>query len=1578
MHSSPSFILGFVIVRLNSIESSCGLEGEDAPGCTYRFSQSSTPGVVDVSPLHGSTLDAEAPVIRIVVAGWDGSKSDSEVYFGAHQCDVNFTKRLVLPCPECGKGHCISNVLKADMAELAGGPEESAVACHCDSGWYGQNCDKNCTCVYPGSISCNDGAKGDGTCTCENLHNGTNCELCDTIDKPAAAMDLESARLATIPLAQDSTPFKGSCISRFFLTWVFPLLQRSVQCEKLQASELFDVEPAAMPEVLQPAFQKQWCAQVKGGRRRRGWQLMKVLWNLHVPSLRWLWLLRLVQALLDFSFPLFLNKLVKFVEKDDSTTFEGLLLSLALFSAQALSALVDASASIGLQSCGLRIRSSLIASIFRKVILLRQDSMLSFSSGKLNNMITTDVDKARRALRQIHVLLLTAPLQVAISIVALHSLMGASVFIGLSWMGFVILLNPAMMYIMNRFEDAQQAKTDERVRKATEVISSINVIKCYGWEEPATANVEAARRAELLALWKLYCVFTCFEAIWSSIVPCCTALMFASYSWLYPDKSITAAQAFTAIALLNMVQEPLFTIPWVLNLIVEAYVAAKRIEGLFFLKESQLQGIEGIVSFLPEVEEDTSIDVSNELLDARTAIVFDKASFTWEEGDSDEGAFTLQELMFKVPKGALVGVVGATGAGKSSLLQALLGEMPRKETSGPAQVSRQKPVSFTPQQPWIFNATVRQNILFGEPFSEAHYTECIRCCNLDQDFEQLAAGDQTKVGEKGIALSGGQKARVCLARACYRLHSSSIFLLDDPYSALDAHVAKSVNERAVLGLLGKKTRIVAMNRLVLMRTRAKEPAVCQFTNGSAMKLEFASQCDLLLVLEDGKISSMGSYEELQRSSATLKALLTAQGIGVDSAENADLPQAPILGRAISAQSAGSIDIADRLLMTMHGRAVQSPTGPLDIDEELDHVALGNKCMVSEVQYKILTLRQELQEKKPTRLQESSDEADAEPQEEEERATGQVSREVFFYYLRSMGGCKVVSLLVSLYVGSEILNLLLPIWLAIWTAGVSGTIATHATSHYLSIYVILSVIVVITMTLRDLCGNIYGFRAARNLHAAMFESVLRAPMSFFQDTPQGRIINRFSKDMSEIDKDVIWQMIYTFVPVLGVLGNFAMVGGIAYFALIAFLPAFWLYYLLWKYYNKAVLDVKRISKVQSSPVYDHFNNLCRENAISVVRAFRQAEQQCLTSDAFIVDQQKPDYSQMYLSQWFSLRIDHLGCLLLLFVSLFVTLGRETLIKASAAALVLNFAGECTGSIESLIGQIAEFGMAFNCVERVKFYATQLPQEAARIGETRPPPGWPSQGILQVKNLQVRYKEDLPLVLKGLTFSTNAGERLGVVGRTGAGKSSLLLALLRIVEPELGSDLQLDGQDLLKLGLQDLRRAIAMIPQEPVLFQESLRYNCDPFDEHSSEKIWIALEESQLAPWVRERGEDSACPEEQLEKLLALEIKEGGQNLSVGQRQMVAIARAVLRQSKLVVLDEATAAIDAQTDAQIQLAIRRCFENATSLTIAHRLQTILDCDRIMVLAQGEIVEFAPPGELRAKESGVFRSMLEIAED
>jgi len=1373
----------------------------------------------------------------------------------------------------------------------------------------------------------------------------------------------------------------NSCRSALF-TWVFPLLQRAAERGRLETQDIFLLGAEADPGEVYRRFVEKWRQQLpryapapapRAAGPKRGRLLLRVLGMVHFPTMWWLWLGRLSQAVLDFSFPFFLNRITAFVEDETQPVWKGIALPLAFLALQVATVVIDTNVSCGMETVGLRIRSSMITAICHKLLVLRQDALVNFSTGRLNNMITTDVDKAKRVVRFIHILL-TAPLKIVIGLTSLYSLVGASIFVGLGWMAIVILLNPILMAMASKLEDRQQSKTDERVRKATETISAIQVVKCYAWEGPAQAKVDEARRIELLAMWRLYCLYMIFGGLWSSVIPITTTVMFASYSLLNPTKPLQAGQAFTAMALLSMVQEPLFSIPWVLNLTVEALVAAKRLERLLFLPEVQLPCVANVGSFCPPTDAsargggqsadnaETSGAALNETSflnesSPNTVLQFEGHNFEWprqprrrdagedgaevQDDDPDEddvavgrgdGAdaegsrvtseFRLTDLQFSVPRGKLVAVVGATASGKSSLLQAILGEMPLgNDGSLAAFVRRSKPISFAPQQPWIFNATIRDNILFGESYVEQRYAECIRCCELEKDLALMKSGDLTKVGEKGIALSGGQKARVCLARAAYRQNSSSIFLLDDPYSALDAYVAKKVHEEAVQGLLAKKTRVVATNRL-----------------------EFVASCDIVLVLDGGRVVAVGTFDEVQSRCEVLRTLLTAQGVELaTAAEDNEEASEPLLQRQLSRATSG-------------GSAVSGEEVKVTVEDESNFAEEENEDL------------------------------------QEARATGQVKKEVVLYYLKMMGGCKTTTFLATLYLMSEIINLALPLWIAAWTA---REVASNELTFYLVVYVVISVASVFFMTVRDMAANSFGFRAARRLHAVMFAAVLRAPMSFFQDTPQGRIINRFSKDMSEVDKELVWQLIYTVVPVLSVIGNFAMVGFTAYLSLLAFLPAFWFYYKCWKFYNRAVLDLKRISKVTSSPVYDHFNNLCRENAVSIVRAHYQVDRECRINSRLISEQQRPEYSMMYVEMWFCMCSENLGCVLIFLVALFVSMARGHLVSAPTAALALTFAGECGGSIQGLIGQMAEFGMAFNCVERVREYATELPAEAALITSRRPTSGWPTSGVLEVANLHLRYRPGLPLVLKGISFTTTAGERLGIVGRTGAGKSTLLLALLRIVEPDEGSRICLDGEDILALGLQDLRSAIAMIPQDPVLFQESLRYNCDPFSQHGAGDVWESLEEAQLAPWVASRAGPSEGGEEgteqsngavpapgqprrpdNIEKLLRYQIKEGGQNLSVGQRQMVAIARAVLRKSKFVVLDEATAALDAATDAAIQLAIRRCFLGATTLTIAHRLRTIKDSDRILVLAAGEIAELGSPSELRDREDGIFRGMLEEA--
>lgn len=1371
-------------------------------------------------------------------------------------------------------------------------------------------------------------------------------------------------------------PYQGSVLSKLFVSWVFPMLERSFVAEQLSTQDLFELTPEAKPQPLFDKFHATWQKEVtrlglgpqlgppSDSRRSEGRTLLWALMVLHWGSLRVLWFGRISQVLLDFSFPLFLYQLVAFIGDPSQPVWKGLLYATILFLCQGLSVLIDNNVSIGGQNLSCAIRSSMVTAIFKKVVILRQDSLLRFSTGRLNNMISTDVNKARRCVRFIHILLFTAPLRLIIGFWALWKLMGWAIVIGISWLLVVLVLNQPIMYYANKLEDKMQSFTDERVRRVTEVVSAIQVVKCYAWEGAATEKVKEGRRKELGAMWKQTLLWTCVEGLWQSVVPITTAIMFTSYSIIYPEHPLTAEQAFTAASLLSQVQDPLFGIPWVLNLIVEAKVAAQRLERLFLMPEAHLPATACIGSFCNshpsiETEEDSRKTGSSNL-----AVNFQNANFMWprapKEDEDNEGRgssqqtpsgtpdaqaaedtiprattsgsismgpieFRLADINLQIPKGCLVAIVGSTASGKTSLLHALLGEMPQIPSAdggeGFAMVMRNKPLAFAPQQPWVFNGTIRQNILFGEAFAEKRYLECVRACDLEKDFSLLKLGENTKVGEKGIALSGGQKARVCLARAAYRQAASSLFLLDDPYSALDAHVAKKVHEELVCGMLKGKTRVVSTNRL-----------------------EFCSSCDMVVVLDWGKIEAIGRYEDLRASSATLKALADAQGLqDVSQAEKPvdekretpTLPPPNALSRAVSAKSSGSEgDQAD------------------PDDEGHGH--------------------------------------GAEDELEESREVGNISKEVMRYYLRALGGAPVGILLASNFLGAEALSLAMWFWMAQWT---HEKPEGKDLQYYVRVYLIISSCYVLLSTTQSAFANLFGFRAARRLHELMFASILRAPMSFFQDTPQGRIINRFSKDTSEIDREIVWQVVATVVPVLSVLGNFAMIGAVVWISVVMFLPAFYIYYWLWKHYNKTALELKRISKVLSSPVYDHFANLCRENASTVVRAMWQVDRQCKVNNDLLAEQQRAEYSENFLEGWFQMRVEHLGCVLVFLVSTLVVLGRDH-IPDWAAGLALTFAGECSGSIQSLIGQLALFSMAFNCVERVMEYATKLPAEAAPATEQCPPEHWPSHGVLVVRNLRLRYRPQLPLVLKGLTFTTSAGERLGVVGRTGAGKSSLLLALFRLTEPEPGSEVVLDGQNLLRMGLTQLRKGLAMIPQEPVLFQETLRYNCDPFNQYSAQEIWTALEEAQLASWLRDRSAtpssassmspmdlESASPRTptsaELEEMLSMDIKEGGQNLSAGQRQMVAIARAVLRQSKLVVLDEATAAVDAATDAAIQLAVRRCFHGATTLTVAHRLQTILDSDRVMVLEQGEVAELDTPAELLKIEGGLFRGLVEETE-
>eukprot|EP00930_Biecheleria_cincta_P029371 TRINITY_DN20442_c0_g1_i1.p1 TRINITY_DN20442_c0_g1~~TRINITY_DN20442_c0_g1_i1.p1 ORF type:complete len:772 (-),score=127.74 TRINITY_DN20442_c0_g1_i1:1312-3594(-) len=648
------------------------------------------------------------------------------------------------------------------------------------------------------------------------------------------------------------------------------------------------------------------------------------LWEVHARSVILLNSLWAVRQVLSFCDPFFVNRLITYAGDESASVAYGLLLAACFFLSRLTYISVENNGIIFQETLGQKMKTSLVAVVFRKTLLLRQDSFLSFSTGKMNNMITTDVDKTKQFMNYSDGLV-TAPLRFIIAATALHAFFGSALWLALAFMILFGFVNQPFMQKSSKLNTDLQKKTDERVRLVGETLSAIEIVKCYAWEEAARKKVEDARKLELDGLWRVNLVNTGLEAVNTSIMPLTLLCLFASYTLLYPDHPLTAAQTFTAVNLMEMLQGVFQQIPWIVTNLIEAKVASKRLQHLLLLPETTLPSTAELPSYcilppraLPLNEDMESLAVSS-ASDKNYAVSLVETCYAWpprakqddeeelpaprccsrawwgallgnpsqEEQDAELGTCAMESGQtkwtasfklqigkdsegFNIPAKSLVAIVGSTSSGKSSILQAVLGEMPSVGTSCVAKVNHSEPIGFVPQHSWIINGTARDNILFGAPYNAKKYDETVQCCDLVSDFDKLSNRDLTLVGEKGVGLSGGQKARLCLARAVYRRGDCSLFLLDDPYSALDAHVAQRIHSEVVCKMLKSCTRLVATNRL-----------------------EFVSSCDIVVVVEDGKIQGMGSYEMLRSSCTALQRLLK---IKQDDMQNM---QAPALQRSSS-------------------------------------------------------------------------------------------------------------------------------------------------------------------------------------------------------------------------------------------------------------------------------------------------------------------------------------------------------------------------------------------------------------------------------------------------------------------------------------------------------------------------------------------------------------------------------------------------------------------------------------------------------------------------------------------------------
>ncbi|XP_040163170.1 multidrug resistance-associated protein 1 isoform X11 [Anopheles arabiensis] len=889
-------------------------------------------------------------------------------------------------------------------------------------------------------------------------------------------------------------------------------------------------------------------------------------------------------------------------------------------------------------------------------------------------------------------------------------------------------------------------------------------------------------------------------------------------------------------------------------------------------------------------------------------LLIENGVFSWGGEET-----TLKNINVRVEKNQIVAVVGTVGSGKSSLLSAFLGEMDK--ISG--RVNTLGRIAYVSQQAWIQNATLKDNILFGKPMDQRRYARVIEACALKPDIEMLPGGDMTEIGEKGINLSGGQKQRVSLARAVY--NDADVYFLDDPLSAVDSHVGKHIFEQVIgpSGLLAKKTRVLV-------------------THG----ITYLPNTDKIFVLRDGEISESGTYQELMDKKGAFAEFLI-QHLQEVSEEEEDLDE-------IKQQLENSVGGEELLNQLKRSNSKRSRSESTSETGSVKDISRQNSTTDSNT-----SLRRRTSEKAP-------EVAKTKLIETEKSETGSVKWEVYKHYLKSIG--------LTLSVATVILNMIFQgfsigsnLWLSRWSTDDTAGNDTSRRDMYLGVYGAFGAGQVLSLYLSVLTLVMGSIQATLILHRRLLEGILRSGMTFFDTTPRGRIIARFSNDINTLDYSLPMN-IKNFIPtVLRVVATLVVISISTPIFAAVIVPIGILYYAVQRFYVATSRQLKRLESVSRSPIYSHFGETIQ--GVQTIRAYSVQDRFILESDEKVDGNQLCYCPSIIANRWLAVRLEMVGNLIILFAALFAVLGRETM-NAGLVGLSVSYALQITQTLNWLVRMTSDVETNIVAVERIKEYGETKQEAAWELPNSTLPRDWPEQGMVEFRDFQVRYREGLELVLRGISFTVNGGEKVGIVGRTGAGKSSLTLALFRIIE-SAGGSIVIDGQDISQLGLHALRSRLTIIPQDPVLFSGTLRINLDPFNAQSDDDIWKALEHAHLKTFVKG-----------LTAGINHEVTEGGENLSVGQRQLICLARALLRKTKVLILDEATAAVDLETDDLIQRTIRTEFKDCTVLTIAHRLNTIMDSDKVIVLDKGQIVEFAPPAELLQSKNSAFYSMAKDA--
>ncbi|TMW67880.1 hypothetical protein Poli38472_007552 [Pythium oligandrum] len=1206
------------------------------------------------------------------------------------------------------------------------------------------------------------------------------------------------ATYATFPSSKESSPAiehpqaQAGWLSRIFLTWVLPLL-RLGNAKQLDAGDIWPLQHAHRAGVV--PFRREV---------ERSQSITRAFLTLFGVRTVLAGLAFFVATAASLAGPLVLNHVVTALTRDTYDMDDLTTWIFGLFATQVLQALAENYANFDAEVIAIQFAGSLKSMLYSKTLRLSAGARREKTTGDITNLLL------------------------------LYRLLGVASLAGFGVIAVAFLLNHFVSTkIYTRYVAFIRCK-DERMQALTETFKSISIVKFNAWEDRMLARIGETRAQELKNIWG-YLVYNGASVVLMWGLPVFIYVVaFSVYVGLM-NEQLTPAIVFTSIALFQLIQQPLRMVSDVIASLVKAKVAHDRISA--FLQ-------------LPEIDTDNVQSIHHPDADAyiqeNVIVAAEHATFGW-----DDDSPILRNVNLRVNSGDFVVIHGPVGCGKSSLCAALLGDMTK--TSGSVYVGGS--VAYCSQQAWIQHMTVRDNILFGRPYDRKKYEKVLEACALTKDLQSLPAGDRTEIGERGVNLSGGQKARVALARACYS--DASVFILDSPLSAVDAIVQNEIFQKCLLGLL--------RNRTIILVTHNPEIIASEHVTRA------------LTISEHGEL---------------------------------------VETRAVRAE--GSV-----LLSPLRQQSTETGVGIGGTDPTETHKLI----------------------------------------EEEDRSEGRVAGQVFMSYYRAVGGFPVLFVVIMSQILWQACEITSSFWLSDWSTDATNTSNDTVSETYrIEVYTALGVSSALMVVVRALIVSWSGLGASKRLFDRMTHSLIHAPMKFFDAIPIGRILNRYTNDVADVDITVPLGFGTFFASLFSVGCTVATTAMIIQWKGLFLIPIIVLYVVIAQFYLAPAREIMRLLKTIEAPVYSHLSESIEGGL--VIRAFGHNHVSRFESavDYKINTANKAWYAYLCVTQWFALHIRLLGSVLVFVVAYSLILLHASL-SSAIIGLAFSYILKASQSVEGIVHAWSNVETAMVSPERMQQYIDNEQEAPQRISSMDPPtsPAWPSSGSIQFKNVSFRYKESGRLVLKNLDFSVYGGEKIGVVGRTGAGKSSLTMALFRINELAGGSVL-IDDVDVGKIGLKTLREKLSIIPQNPVLFKGPLRRYLDLFDEYSDDALWSALRRVGLSDRITSEDAKLECM-----------VEENGENFSVGECQMLCMSRALLRESRIVIFDEATAGIDHDADQKLQRVIREAFVGSTVLTIAHRLDTILDADRILVLDGGDVVSFASPSELVSARSGHFYELM-----